>query len=95
MTKVLRMKKAPRMKTVSVLIALSFAIVVSAAPTQEEETPGDETEQTGQTEVNWQETEKTPEAGNLRSRDLGDSFKNFRPSEEISADNAVSFPVDI
>ncbi len=31
----------------------------------------------------------------LRSRALGDAFKNFTPSEEISADNAVSFPVDI
>ena len=31
----------------------------------------------------------------LRSRELSDAFKNFRPSEEITADNAVSFPVDI
>ncbi len=39
--------------------------------------------------------ENKPEAEQLRSRDLGSAFKNFRPSEEISADNAVSFPVDI
>ena len=36
-----------------------------------------------------------PEADNLRSPDLGEAFSNFRPSEEISADNAVPFPVDI
>ena len=37
----------------------------------------------------------TPQSGNLRARDIGDAFKNFQPSEEISADNAVTFPVDI
>ena len=36
-----------------------------------------------------------PQGGNLRARDIGDAFKNFQPSEEISADNAVTFPVDI
>lgn len=36
-----------------------------------------------------------PSADNLRARDLGDALQNFRPSEEISADNAVPFPVDI
>ncbi|MGB0692224.1 MAG: hypothetical protein ACPGPD_05905 [Pseudomonadales bacterium] len=40
-------------------------------------------------------TGSLPEAGQLRQRDLGDAFRNFKPSEEISADNAVSFPVDI
>lgn len=36
-----------------------------------------------------------PEAANLRNRALGDAFENFQPSEDISADNAVKFPVDI
>ena len=36
-----------------------------------------------------------PEASQLLQRALGDAFRNFKPSEEISADNAVSFPVDI
>jgi len=40
-------------------------------------------------------TDSLPEASQLRQRDLGDAFRNFKPSEEISADNAVSFPVDI
>ncbi len=42
-----------------------------------------------------QQTEAAPQADNLRNRDLGDAFRNFQPSEEISADNAVTFPVDI
>ncbi|MBO6701038.1 MAG: hypothetical protein JJ921_01775 [Pseudomonadales bacterium] len=42
-----------------------------------------------------EEAEPAPEAGNLRARELGEAFRNFQPSEEISADNAVSFPVDI
>ncbi len=39
----------------------------------------------------------TPEQGreNLKNRELGDAFRSFQPSEEISADNAVPFPVDI
>ena len=50
----------------------------------------------GQTEIeNRAEDESAPAAANLRNRKLGDAFKNFRPSEEISADNAVAFPVDI
>ena len=36
-----------------------------------------------------------PQGDNLRARNIGDAFKNFQPSEEISADNAVTFPVDI
>jgi hypothetical protein len=42
-----------------------------------------------------QSSKPTPQGGNLRARDIGDAFKNFQPSEEISADNAVTFPVDI
>ncbi len=36
-----------------------------------------------------------PKANELRTRDLGDAFKIFKPSEAISADNAVPFPIDI
>ncbi len=35
------------------------------------------------------------EPGDLKQPDLGEALRNFRPSEEISADNAVAFPVDI
>jgi len=36
-----------------------------------------------------------PQAENLKNRELGAAFRQFRPSEAISADNAVPFPVDI
>ena len=38
---------------------------------------------------------EVPAPEKLRNREIGDAFKNFRPSEEITADNAVGFPVDI
>jgi len=36
-----------------------------------------------------------PQAERLRSRSLGLGFEKFNPSEAISADNAVPFPIDI
>ncbi len=42
-----------------------------------------------------QPTVEEPAAQQLTGRELGESFRNFRPSEEISADNAVPFPIDI
>lgn len=60
----------------------------------EADAPAREAEQ----QANAQETElqeNAPVAENLRSRELGEAFRNFQPSEEITADNAVSFPVDI
>lgn len=44
---------------------------------------------------NRQLPNQQPQADNLKNRDLGAAFRSFRPSEEISADNAVPFPVDI
>ena len=40
-------------------------------------------------------TPTPPQSENLKNRELGAAFRRFRPSEEISADNAVPFPVDI
>jgi len=40
-------------------------------------------------------SKEQPQAENLKNRALGAAFRQFRPSEEISADNAVPFPVDI
>ena len=68
-------------------------LTASQAPAgeQEEEDPVED-----QTEAAEQPREEPgPQADNLRNRELGEAFRNFRPSEEISADNAVSFPVDI
>ena len=39
--------------------------------------------------------EEPPKNDNLQIRNIGDALKNFQPSEDISADNAVTFPVDI
>jgi len=36
-----------------------------------------------------------PNAAQLKSRGLGAAFEKFNPSEVISADNAVPFPIDI
>lgn len=42
-----------------------------------------------------EQIEQQPEAEKLKNRDLGAAFRSFQPSEEISADNAVPFPIDI
>lgn len=63
---------------------------ISAAAT--EVTP--EKDDQGQIEPAKAENE-LPDAGELRKRNLGDAFKIFKPSEAISADNAVPFPIDI
>lgn len=56
-------------------------------------------EQTGERELNesigTNQEGSPPQAENLKNRKLGTAFRRFRPSEEISADNAVPFPVDI
>ena len=66
-----------------------------AEPGNAEEEPN-----SGTVEESGQETEEaslaeTPQAENLKNRNLGAAFRSFRPSEEISADNAVPYPVDI
>ena len=48
-----------------------------------------------QKETAPEQNEQQPKAENLKNRDLGAAFRSFQPSEEISADNAVPFPVDI
>ncbi len=76
------------------LLLLLYLMMLTSCPVsaQEEEESVDE-EAVEETEQRAQEP--SPQADNLRNRDLGEAFRNFRPSEEISADNAVSFPVDI
>ncbi|MFT7218894.1 MAG: hypothetical protein ACI8Z1_000507 [Candidatus Azotimanducaceae bacterium] len=54
---------------------------VSQTNTETVEPPGDNPDQDT-------ENDEPPDS-------IGDAFKNFRPSEEISADNPVPFPVDI
>lgn len=85
------------------IVLLVFILLTSPVSAQTEtggaQNPAagqDTGEQDTQDEIQGRTDEETePQEENLRSRSLGDAFKNFTPSEEISADNAVAFPVDI
>ncbi len=82
------------------LIAVSF---ITSAADNEPPTPSAETiapaepaaAKNPKAEATDADAEPAPSAQNLRARDLGEAFRTFTPSEEISADNAVTFPVDI
>jgi len=85
------------------LACLFILLIAMALQAEEEKAVADSTEAaaksaTDNTEQHAVETEQTisePQAENLKNRNLGAAFRSFRPSEEISADNAVPFPVDI
>lgn len=88
------------------LTCLLTLLIVMPLQAQEETTTASETKVPGtdpvaigdspkQQKPGTEQNEPQPQAENLKNRDLGAAFKNFRPSEEISADNAVPFPVDI
>lgn len=82
-------------------VSLSLtATQVTAEETAEEQAPAAESApvaepETRESDTTQDEGSDVQPAGALRDRNLSDAFKNFQPSEEISADNAVSFPVDI
>ena len=82
-------------------LAILFMASLTAAEDQSDpETASDKPDSVESVEIDGIEPdaasmELNPEGGTLRTRDIGDAFKNFKPSEEISADNAVTFPVDI
>lgn len=75
-----------------VALLLLLPLLASAEP---EGVEAEQNNETIQPEVEQPDTEKQPSPEQLRARKIGAAFKNFKPSEEISADNAVSFPVDI
>ena len=93
----------------TITLAALFAVPVSADENQQEPLPAPESSSqidpildgdiepadVSEEQTSENSTEPSPQGGNLRARDIGDAFKNFQPSEEISADNAVTFPVDI
>ena len=60
---------------------------------EDQEAPGGATQTTDEPVNRVQES--TPQAGDLTETTLGERFRNFVPSELISSDNAVPFPVDI
>ena len=55
----------------------------------------EKTEEPEQSRPETDNRQEAPAPEKLRNREIGDAFRNFRPSEEITADNAVGFPVDI
>ena len=88
------------------LTCLLTLLIVNPLQAQEETTTGSEPKVPGtdpaaiddsqeQQKPGTEQNEQKPQAENLKNRDLGAAFRSFRPSEEISADNAVPFPVDI
>ena len=88
------------------LTCLMTLLIVKPLYAQEETTTGSEPEVSGTEsaaiddpaepkEPEAEKNEQQPQAENLKNRDLGAAFESFQPSEEISADNAVPFPIDI
>ncbi|MCY4531414.1 MAG: hypothetical protein OXC84_03650 [Gammaproteobacteria bacterium] len=76
--------------TLLILITMSCGALCAAAPEEEEQdSAADEPVQ----EV--EESPQVPDSSRLKRRELGTSLDRFIPSEEISTDNAVPFPVDI
>lgn len=90
-------------------LAALFTLPLSAAESQQESVPSPDSSgqinptsdkdiepaDVSEEQTSEQSSKPTPQGDNLRTRDIGDAFKNFQPSEAISADNAVTFPVDI
>jgi|TARA_B110000240_G_C13333562_1_gene382357 hypothetical protein len=83
------------------LILLLLMSTTPAAFTAEEPADSEETQTEAKeksdtaSEDKKQSSEPVPEADRLKQRELGDAFRRFVPSETISSDNAVPFPVDI
>ena len=93
----------------AITLAGLFACPLTAAEGQQESAPSPdlsdqidpirdadiEPADVSEEQTSEQSSKPAPQGDNLLARDIGDAFKNFQPSEEISADNAVTFPVDI
>ena len=82
----------------TLLLLMSTTLVVFAAeePTDDAEAQSEAKEKPDtEPEDKKQSSEPVPEADRLKQRELGDAFRRFVPSEAISSDNAVPFPVDI
>ncbi|MDA0789200.1 MAG: hypothetical protein O2780_07055 [Proteobacteria bacterium] len=87
------------------LILMTIAVVQQPASAATEGVDETKTADDGQIEAATDEPDQksrpaptevaSPETDRLRNRDLGKAIEQFTPSEAISADNAVPFPVDI
>lgn len=83
---------------------LLLGATVSAWGAQNDSAQNDSTQSENEPSVSQTNTETEEPLNDNTDQDaendeppdrIGDAFKNFRPSEEISADNPVPFPVDI
>ncbi len=74
-------------------LILALSATVGAAPEDLDSTPTE----AAKADSAQQESEETssPEPNRPKERDLAEALRTFTPSEAISADNAVPFPVDI
>lgn len=72
------------------LTTIAYSALFAAAPEDEEQDSAAD-EQVEAVEESPQE----PDFSRLKKRELGTTLDRFIPSEEISTDNAVAFPVDI
>lgn len=89
------------LRDITVIALILFGTAASTDAAEQTSTPQEPSAaEEGSDENSSAETDEAaeqvvPSATRLKTRDLGEAFKNFQPSEEISADNAVTFPVDI
>ena len=96
------------MKILVLVLSVIFLSVPTATVAQEDTTASTNKAETENLKDSDQKTannnkegnarpssEPVPKADRLKKQDLGDAFRRFVPSEAISADNAVPFPVDI
>lgn len=81
---------------VTLLLPVSL-LPVSLQAEQTVEPSGDNQEQADEATDTKTESEagEQPDSESLRNREISEAFERFKPSEEISADNAVPFPTDI
>lgn len=92
-----------RKKSLGILILLSSLFSFAEAAPQEVNDNSDATDASTQSSDESSsdqagEQKEEPQlkpTGDIKKRKLSTAFEQFQPSESISADNAVPFPVDI
>lgn len=93
------MNLSPGINMRRIVLYLALMMHSPIAPAQnsdEESTTAQESPATeGTAAESGEDDQQEPEPEKLRKKELGEAFKQFKPSEEISADNAVPFPTDI
>lgn len=82
--------------TIKMFVLLLAAIAFSPAWCEESKPKDDETTASSEKTAREQKAgADSPSPKSLKEKKLGDTFDRFIPTEVISADNAVPFPVDI